>query len=48
LTELTSGSRFSMSRRLFRNFDETRALETFERIARWEAGKAPETYPAAV
>jgi hypothetical protein len=30
------------------HFDETRAVEPFERTADWEAGEVPETSPFAV
>jgi hypothetical protein len=30
------------------HFDETRAVEPFERTAEWEKGELPETYPHAV
>jgi hypothetical protein len=30
------------------HFDETRAVEPFERSAEWEKGELPETYPYAV
>ncbi|HUK30963.1 MAG TPA: erythromycin esterase family protein [Candidatus Acidoferrum sp.] len=30
------------------HFDETRAVEPLERVATWEAGEVPETYPSAL
>jgi len=30
------------------HFDETRAVEPFERTAEWEAGEVPETFPFGV
>lgn len=30
------------------HFDETQAVQPLERIARWEAGEVPETFPFAV
>ena len=30
------------------HFDETRAVEPFERTAEWDAGEVPETFPFAV
>lgn len=30
------------------HFDETRAVEPLERVAGWESGELPETYPSGV